>query len=278
VTPAAGWHDRAGTASPVTVGPLYEGLEVAWATGAEPVYGPMADALVARSPIDLTGRLVLDVGAGTGVGSRALREAGARPIAMDLAHSMLAHDRDRRPPAVVGDLFASPFRAGSLGGVLVPFVINHVDEPALAFRSLAGCVEPGGVVLASTFSESDRPPLKDVIDGVVVRHGCVMPEEYLWVRERSAPLTGSAAAMGVVASAAGLTEVVVDERAIDTGVSSPAQLVAYRFALPHVTRFLASLDDDTRAAIVAEAETEVARHHDGSSLAPVVVLLAAKVA
>ena len=267
----------AGAGSPVTVGPLYEGLEVAWATGAEPVYGPMADALVAHSPVDLSGRIVLDVGAGTGAGSRALEAVGARPVAMDLAHSMLAHDREHRPPAVVGDLFAPPFRSASFAGALLPFVINHVDEPAEAFRSLARGVEPGGVLLASTFAESDRPPLKDVIDAVVVRHGCVPPEEYVWVRERSAPLTGSATAMGEVASTAGLADIDVVERAVDTGVSAPAQLVAYRFALPHVTRFLASLDAEARAAIIAEAEREVARHTDGSSLTPVVVLLAARV-
>jgi ubiquinone/menaquinone biosynthesis C-methylase UbiE len=265
------------TRGPATVGGLYDGLEVAWATGAEPVYGPMAAALVGHSPIDLAGRLVLDVGAGTGAGSRALEMAGARPVAMDLAHSMLAHDRAHRPPAVVGDLFAPPFRPGGLGGVMAPFVINHVDEPAAAFWALARCIEPGGVLLASTFAESDRPPLKDAIDGVVLRHGCVLPEEYVWVRERSAPLTGSAAAMAEVASAAGLDDIDVVERAVDTGVSAPAQLVAYRFALPHVTRFLASVDDETRAAIVAEAEAEVASRHDGSSLAPVVVLLAARV-
>ena len=43
----------------------YENAASAWAQDAELVYGPMADALLARAP-ELTGRLVLDVGAGTG--------------------------------------------------------------------------------------------------------------------------------------------------------------------------------------------------------------------
>jgi len=268
---------RRGSTGPPTVGHLYEGLEEAWATDAEPVYGPMAEALVAHSPIDLSGRLVLDVGAGTGAGSRALLAVGARPVAMDLAHTMLAHDAARRPPAVVADLFAPPIRSGALGATVAPFVLNHVDAPVEAMRSLARCIEPGGVLLASTFSEADRPAVKDVIDAVAVRHGCVMPEEYRWVRERSAPLTGSATAMAGAATAAGLVGVDAVERHVDTGMSAPEDLVAYRFSLPHVTRFLAGLDDEARAAVVAEAVDEVVRLHDGAPLAPLVVLLAARV-
>ena len=37
-----------------------------WALGAELVYGPIAADLVAMSPHSLTGRTVLDAGAGTG--------------------------------------------------------------------------------------------------------------------------------------------------------------------------------------------------------------------
>jgi ubiquinone/menaquinone biosynthesis C-methylase UbiE len=238
----------------------------------------MADALVARSPVDLAGRRVLDVGAGTGAGSRALQAVGAEPIAIDLAFSMLAHDRAHRPPALVADLYRPPIQVAAVAGVLAPFVLNHVDAPTDALAALAICVEPGGVVLASTFSEDDRPPVKDLIDAVAVRHGCEMPEAYRFVRDRAAPLVGRTDAMREVARAAGLIEVDVTASAVDTGVSAPEDLVAYRFALPHIAAFLAGLPPDQRAAIVAEAVEEVAAHHDGSALAPVVVVLAARVA
>jgi ubiquinone/menaquinone biosynthesis C-methylase UbiE len=260
-----------------TVGDLYEDAHLAWSGAAELVYRPMADALVAHCPVDLAGRLVLDVGAGTGAGSRALEAVGAEPIAIDLAFSMLAHDRAHRPPALVADLYQPPIRAASVSGVLAPFVLNHVDAPADALTALAGCIEHDGVVLASTFSEDDRPPVKDVIDAVALRHGCEMPAAYRFVREAAAPLIGSSTAMAEVASAAGLVDIEVVAESVDTGVSAPKDLVAYRFALPHVAAFLAAQPPHERAAIVAEAVDEVARRHDGAALAPMVVFLSSRV-
>jgi SAM-dependent methyltransferase len=260
-----------------TVGGLYEDVHLAWSSGAELVYGPMADALVARSPVDLAGRQVLDVGAGTGAGSRALEAVGAEPIALDLAFSMLAHDRANRPPAVVADIYRPPIRVATLSGVLAPFVLNHVDAPADALAALASCTQPGGVVLASTFSEDDRPPVKDLIDAVAARHGCQMSDATRFARERAAPLVGRTDAMAAVARSAGLVDVDVVTAAVDTGVSAPDDLVAYRFALPHIAAFLAGLPPAERDDIVAEAVDEVARHHDGTALAPAVVFLAARV-
>ncbi len=267
----------AGSRKHTTVGALYEDVHLGWVSGAELVYGPMAEALVARSPVELTGRRVLDVGAGTGAGSRALQAVGAEPIAIDLAFSMLAHDRGRRPPAVVADVYQPPIRTAAVSGVLAPFVLNHVDAPADALAALAACVEAGGIVLASTFSEDDRPPVKDVIDAVAVRHGCEMPEAYRFVRDAASPLVGRTGAMAEVAAAAGLVDVEVVVDAVDTGVSAPEDLVAYRFALPHVAAFLAGLPADERDAIVAEAVDEVTRRHDGTALAPAVVFLVARV-
>ncbi len=55
----------------------YAGAAHGWATGARRVYQPLAAELVSRTPHSLRGRLVLDVGAGTGVGSTELVKAGA---------------------------------------------------------------------------------------------------------------------------------------------------------------------------------------------------------
>ena len=57
------------TGADATVGDLYEHGEDAWANGAELVYRPLAEALVATSPADLSGRSALDAGAGTGRGT-----------------------------------------------------------------------------------------------------------------------------------------------------------------------------------------------------------------
>jgi ubiquinone/menaquinone biosynthesis C-methylase UbiE len=262
----------------LTVGDLYEHTAAAYARGAEPVYRPMADALVAASPVDLAGERVLDVGAGTGAGSQALTAVGARPIAIDLAWTMLAHERAARPPAAVADLYHLPLRSNGLDAVLAPFVLNHVDQPVDALAELAGCVRPGGVVLASTFSVRDRPPVKAQIDAVVVRHGGQLPDAYLWMRDALAPLIGTADAMADAARRAGLRTVDAIETVVDTGVSEPADLVAYRFAMPQAARFLDSLPPAERADIVAEAVADVDAVHDGSPLCPTVIFLTAVVA
>ena len=69
-----------------------------WALGAELVYRPIAGALVATCPHPLTGRIVLDVGAGTGAANAALRDAGAVTLAVDQSHPMLAWQAAARPP------------------------------------------------------------------------------------------------------------------------------------------------------------------------------------
>lgn len=263
-------------AAPRIVQSLYEGAAAGWASGAELVYGPLAQALVACSPEDLRGASVLDVGAGTGAGSRALRAVGASPVAVDFVHEMLQYRSSVRPPAAVGDVRCLPVRSSAFAAVIAPFVLNHVDDPVRALRELSRVVRPGGVVLASTFSENDRPPVKDQIDEVASRRGWVPPESYRWLKTAAVPLLGSAPAMEEAARAAGLTDVVVVEAAVDVGISSPEALVRYRLGQAHVAGFLAALTDPERAAVFAEAAAVVRAHHDGSNLAPVVVLLVAR--
>ena len=256
---------------------LYQEAAPGWAAGAELVYGPLADALVATSPVPLTGRRILDVGAGTGAGSRSLRAVGARPVAVDLVLEMLRHDRGRRPPAMVGDVLHLPVGDGAVDGVLAPFVLNHVDRPVEALRELARGAGPGGVVLASTFSDTDRPAVKELVDGVVTAHGWTPPPTYVWLKDRTLGLLGSAALMTEAAVDAGLTGIEVFEGAVPVGVSSPADLVAFRLGMAHVADYLARLPAGERAAIVADAEAVVAAQHDGSDLAPAAVFLAARV-
>jgi predicted RNA methylase len=75
-----------------------------WALGAELVYGPIAAELVALSPHPLAGRTVLDVGAGTGAASAALRACNAQVLAMDRSAGMLAWNAAARPSCAVADI------------------------------------------------------------------------------------------------------------------------------------------------------------------------------
>ncbi len=260
----------------MAIGALYADREQAWADGAELVYRPLARALVATCPVEPAERWWLDAGAGTGAGSWALRARRADVVALDLVWSMLHHDRTRRPPGVVGDLYHLPVRSDVFGAVLAPFVLNHVDRPVEVLRGLAGCLAPGGVILASTFSERDRPRVKDLVDEVAAAHGFRPPGSYQWMRTAAAPLLGSEQAMVETAQAAGLVDVEVVEAAVDTGVGRPADQVAYRFGMPHLSRFLDGLAPAARAAVVEEAVAHVAADPDTEVLAPTVVFLSAR--
>ena len=75
-----------------------------WATGAAQVYQPLADALVARAPHALAGRLVLDACAGTGCGGTGAGR-GRCPSRRNRPFRGHAAPRPaRRPPAAVSDV------------------------------------------------------------------------------------------------------------------------------------------------------------------------------
>jgi hypothetical protein len=101
----------------------YAGAAAGWASGASRVYGPLAVELVGHSPHPLSGRplsgrRVLDVGAGTGCGSSALATVGALPLSLDLSHAMLRWNRNGRPPSLIGDVARLPVRDRAVDDVL----------------------------------------------------------------------------------------------------------------------------------------------------------------
>ena len=135
-----------------------------WALGAELVYGPIAAELVATCPHPLAGRTVLDAGAGTGAAGAALCGAGARTLAVDLSHAMLAWQAATRPPCAVADVRALPLRSGSVDDCVAAFVLNHLTDPGAGFAELARVTRPGGAVLAAVFGTDSGSAARDRID------------------------------------------------------------------------------------------------------------------
>ena len=110
----------------------YDAAAPAWAHGAEQVYLPLAQALVGQ--VDVAGRRVLDLGAGTGVAGRAALAAGARSVvAADIAVAMLARcEPPLRPGAA--DALRLPFRDRSFDLVLAAFCLSHLGSLAAGLR------------------------------------------------------------------------------------------------------------------------------------------------
>jgi SAM-dependent methyltransferase len=107
----------------------------------------VAEALTALGELD--GRVVGDVGCGSGRYIDALRAAGARVVGVDLSVGMLAGVPDP-PPLVAADSQALPLTDASLDVVMMMHMLYHVPEPARAVAEAARVLRRGGRLLVAT--------------------------------------------------------------------------------------------------------------------------------
>ncbi|MDP8929747.1 MAG: class I SAM-dependent methyltransferase [Actinomycetota bacterium] len=249
-------------------------LGAAWAEGPGLVYDLLAAALVSARPDPLVGLLVLDLGAGAGAASRAVASAGGNPIAVDVAFDMLRHDRGRRPPAVVGDGGRLPFKNGAFGAVVMAFVLSHVPDPARMLADARRVTSPGGMILASSFSSRSSHPAKIQVDDVAAQWGWQAPPWYERLKSEFEPRVATLDALADLARSAGLHDVIVEEREVSTGISSPEVLVAWRLGMAHLAPFVAALPGPERARLLSRAQAAVGdRPHP---LRPVMLVLSSR--
>ena len=115
-----------------------------------PGYPPaLFDALARLAGRPLRGAVAVDIGAGTGIASRALAGRGARVLAVEPGAAMVALLRAASPgvTAVRGTGEALPVRDGAAD--LVTYAQAwHWMEPARALREATRALRPGGTVAA----------------------------------------------------------------------------------------------------------------------------------
>lgn len=227
----------------------YAGAARRWAEGASLVYGPIAHQLVDTSPHALSERVVLDVGAGTGVVSTALGQTGARAIAADLSHDMLAWRDHDRPPAVVADIRALPFQDDAVDDTVAAFVLNHLVDPAAGIAELIRITRSSGALLACVFANSSSHEVRNTLDEAAQREGWRVPAWYRAIKLEAIPILGTAEDMERAARRAGLVAVAVEEREVDVGVTEAEQLVDYRLGQAHFSAWLDELGPAGAAAI-----------------------------
>jgi len=110
------------------------------------------------------GALVLDVAAGTGMLSQALRAAGARVIALDLSWQMLQvgarRDRAGRLWWCNADALRLPLPDGSCDGVTIAFGLRNLPDSAAGLAEFARVVRPGGRLVVLEFSRPAWAPFR----------------------------------------------------------------------------------------------------------------------
>lgn len=225
----------------------------AWARGPARIYDRMAEVLVDRAPVPLAGRLVLDVGAGTGAASRAVRRAGGTPVACDLAIGMLTAAGVDRPPAAVADARHLPFARASVDAVVAAFSFNHLPDPEVALAGSAHVTRPGGFVLVSAYSRDDDHPVKAAVSQAVVEAGWEGAAWYDDVRHDAIPRLATPGAAVAAARAAGLEQAHAEAVDVSFPELAARDLVAWRMGMAHVAPFVDAGGPARRAHLEARA-------------------------
>ncbi len=234
------------------VAAAYSPTGAGWQAGPGRIYDVLSEHLVARSPVELAGRRVLDLGAGTGAATRALVRRGARPIAVDPAGGMLRVDAARRPPATQADALALPIRTGAIDGVVAAFSLNHLVDPVNALREAARVTCSGGPILAATYATDDTHLVKAAVDQAAAEAGYRAPRWYDRMRDRAVPLLATVQRAEAALHRAGLRGHAVREL-VPFPDLSPDDLVAWRLGLAQLAPFVASLDAADRVRLVHRA-------------------------
>jgi SAM-dependent methyltransferase len=251
----------------------YSASAPAWERGPSRLYDQLASLIVAPLAGDLAGRLVLDVGAGTGALCRALRGVGATPVALDVSAEMLARSGGSARLAVIGGMLALPFLDGAFDAALAGFSISHVDAPALVLAEMRRVVIPGGLVVAAVFGASPPSAAKETVEEVAAEFGFRRPEWYVTFKTVTEPRSSTPELLRGCAETAGLTRIAIQDL-IAPGLDAPEEIVACRAGMAHLAPFVDSLPTPRRAAFLAKATEEVRRR--GQPLRPRVLILSSR--
>jgi ubiquinone/menaquinone biosynthesis C-methylase UbiE len=233
-----------------SVADAYDGAALGWHDGPERVYARLADALVAASPVALNGARVLDVGAGTAVAASAALRGGAAS-------------------AVVADIARLPFPDAHFDLVTAAFCLGHLPDPVAGMAELR---RVGNAVVASAFVPGWTHPAKEAVDAVMAEVGFVVPPWYRQVKDETEPAVNDAAALIDLAHGAGFGSAAVQVFEVDSGLETPADVVAWRLGMAHLAPFVAGLPVDVLDAARARAEAVVAQ--TGPVVIPILALSA----
>jgi ubiquinone/menaquinone biosynthesis C-methylase UbiE len=236
-----------------SVADAYSRTGSAWDDGPGRIYSRLSEELIRRVPGGVSGRCVLDLGAGTGVASRCALGAGAaRVVAADVAEGALRVDARVRPPAVVADMRRLPFADASFDATIAAFSLNHLADPAVAASEVGRVLRADGGVALSAYASDDTHPVKRVVDSVCAAHGWSPPQWYRDLQRDAVPLLASPA-RALSELGAPLPGAAAEVLRVGFPELDRSALVAWRLGMAHIAPFVATLPTSEREQLEHEA-------------------------
>lgn len=118
---------------------------------------------------DVSGKKILDAGAGTGRLSVLLSKKGADVTALDVSEEMLEvlHKKNRKIITVVGDAESLPFSENSFDMVVAAFLIVHLKEPKYFFDEAYRVLKDGGYLFVTNINQKE-PPIVKTKEGEII--------------------------------------------------------------------------------------------------------------
>lgn len=139
------------------------------------IFAPWAGDLIERArPIGPSDR-ILDLGCGTGIVARRLRErlgAGARITGLDRQPEMIEAARAIAPEIEwrVGNAMELPFADGSFELVISQQMLQFVPDREAAVREMRRVLAPGGRAVVATWRSRAEQPLFETLGAIAERH------------------------------------------------------------------------------------------------------------
>jgi len=139
------------------------------------IFKPYAQDLIERArPIGPSDR-ILDLGCGTGIVARLLRErlgGAARITGADVSPAMITKARALAPELDwhEANAMALPFADHSFDLVLCQQMLQFVPDPELALREIRRVLVPGGRLILSTWRARPEQPMYEALGRVAERH------------------------------------------------------------------------------------------------------------
>jgi SAM-dependent methyltransferase len=119
-----------------------------------------------------SGRCILDLATGTGIGAREAAGRGARVVGVDRSRGMVETARRLSPELdfLMADADALPFASGTFHNAMCGLSFSHFIDPERALREVLRVLRPQGQLVGSSWAAGSSFPTGPV-DGLLDRYG-----------------------------------------------------------------------------------------------------------